>query len=146
MVALHLMPAGTPLETAIRAYHPFPLLERYVDTDIEFPPGSGRIAIPAHSQVVMMVPDFAQSSHWPVFGAGTRSCAGKHLALAFLRVFQATLVGSPNFRPEVNHRYSGRNNDATLSLNELDYFVKRISSVLLQQFVRSRYDKSEVEF
>jgi hypothetical protein len=146
MVALRLVPAGTSIEAAIRAYHPFPILERFVYTDIEFPVGSGRIAVPARSQAVMLVPDFALCEYpFPVFGAGARSCAGRHLAMAFLRVFQNVLVSSPNFRPEIGHKYSGRNNDSTLSLSELEYFVKRISVVLLQQYVRNRYEKSELE-
>jgi hypothetical protein len=146
MVALRLVPVGTSIEAAIRAYHPFPILERFVYTDIEFPVGSGRIAVPARSQVVIMVPDFANcESAWPVFGAGTRSCAGKHLAVAFLRVFQNVLASSPNFKPEIGHKYSGRNNDTALSISELEYFVKRISVVLLQQYVRNRYEKSELD-
>jgi hypothetical protein len=139
LVALHMSPPGTSLDTAMRLYHPFPLFERYVDHDISLD-GGKTVAIKAHTQVEMFLSDFRDSTKWPVFGAGERICAGRHLAMPFLKLLVAELSPLPNFDPLKNHLYSGRSNDDTLTLAQSLYFVKTIGSIIAERFYhRIRY-------
>jgi hypothetical protein len=132
MVALKLSASSLSVESAIRKMHPFPIFERYVDHDISL--DGKTVDIKANTQVEMFVPDFAESSYnWPIFGAGDRACAGKHLAIPFLRVLGSELRSSANFQPHINHRLSGRNNDTNLTFSEIFYFVTKIIAVLFGQ-------------
>lgn len=115
-------------EDAIRRMHPFPILERYVAADVRCP-RSGSVLVRGGSQVVMFTSDFEGS--WPVFGAGDRSCAGMHIALPLIRALQAELVGTPSFRPEEGHRYSGRNNDDKMSPAELWYLLRTVARAVV---------------
>ena len=82
----------------------------------------------------MFTSDFTSSSvPWNVFGEGRRSCAGQHLVLPFLEQLRGELLGCPRFRPELNHRYSGRNNDSPASFSEMFYFVKTIMPVIVSR-------------
>jgi hypothetical protein len=108
MVALKAHPE-LPLESAIRAMHPFPIFERYVSHDIILPSSSHRpassekkerphqkdqqqqvIAVKGNTQVIMFTSDFLISNNsnysWNIFGAGDRICSGMHYALPYLRI------------------------------------------------------------
>ena len=128
MVSVQMSPAGTTLETAMRLLHPFPLFERYVDHDLTL--DGKTVAIKAHTQVEMFLPDFRNSTKWPLFGAGERACAGRHLALPFLKIVHAELTPLPYFDPRRNHLYSGRGNDDNLSVSESIYFVRTIGATI----------------
>ena len=132
MVALKIAPSGSTVEAAIRKMHPFPIFERFIDHDVSL--NGKTVDIKANTQVEMFVPDFAESSYnWPIFGAGDRVCAGKHLAVPFLRVLDTELRSNVNFQPQINHKYSGRNNDTNLTFSEIFYFVTRICFVISRQ-------------
>lgn len=132
MVAVQISPPGTSLETAMRQLHPFPLFERYVDHDISID-GGKTVAIKANTQVEMFLADFKNNLKWPLFGAGDRACAGRHLALPFLKILFLELSSLPNFDPKRNHLYSGRSNDNNLSFAEMKYFLKTIATIILER-------------
>ena len=132
MVAVQLSPPGTCLETAMRQLHPFPLFERYVDRDISLD-GGKTVAIKAHTQVEMFLADFKDSTKWPIFGGGERMCAGRHLALPYLKILFSDLSSLPNFDPNRNHLYSGRGNDNNLTLGETLFFLNTIFTVILRR-------------
>jgi hypothetical protein len=152
------------LEDAIRMFHPFPIFERFVTSDILSK--SGTRLVPSGTQVIMFTEDFNKfpahdSGHnfgekssgpfpWPIFGAGERACAGTHLALPYLRILKEQFTENDTegnwithdlFKPEVNHRYSGRHLDNQMhSLSELPYFIKTV----LQAMWVAKADKREV--
>jgi cytochrome P450 len=158
------------LEDALRRYHPFPILERYVHTDVVN--AHGEVVVPKHTQVVMFTEDFNQFKHadlphhatdshdkhdhaghgvfpWPIFGSGERMCAGQHLALPYLRTLRQQLVdtqrhcsdGSKMFQPEIHHRYSGRHLDNHAeSWSEYAYFTWTILKATLE----AKVDKNEL--
>ena len=135
LVAVKLSPPGTSLEMAMRKYHPFPLFERYVDHDISI---DGRnVLIKANTQVEMFLSDFKDSAKWPLFGAGERVCAGRHLAMPLLKVLHTELTPLSNFDPSKNHLYSGRSNDDSLTVSQALFFLNTIGSIILYRL----YDK-----
>ena len=119
------------LDDAIRAAHPFPIFERFVRSDIADPSDPCRVAIKGGTQVIMFTSDLANGGAWPVFGAGPRACAGTSLALALMRPIHATLRSLDTFRPAAGHRFSGRNNDGSLSVSEALYFLRAVAPVVL---------------
>ena len=121
---------GLSPDEAIRAAHPFPILERLVAAEIRDPGGSGAVAVKPGTQVIIFTADLAAAC-WPPFGVGPRACAGTALALGLLRPMHASLRTLPAFQPAVGHRFSGRNNDGNVSWREALYFVKTIVPVLL---------------
>lgn len=131
MVSVQLSPAGTSLEAAMRSLHPFPLFERYVDHDLSL--DGKTVDIKANTQVEMFLPDLKNSTRWPLFGAGERACAGRHLALPFLKVVHEELTPLAHFDPRCNHLYSGRSNDGNLTVGESIYFVRTIGTIIAQR-------------
>lgn len=134
-VALKLLP-GRSLDEAMRAMHPFPILERWVDRDIVHP-RTGKVAVRKDSQVIMFTSDFRGSTFpWAVFGVGPRQCAGTQLATAFLRALKEELAEHADavdrFLPEKGHRYSGRNNDGVSSVAEALYFFMTVLPVIFR--------------
>ena len=118
-----------PLQAAMRLMHPFPVLERFVATDVVV---RGRVAVRAGTQVIMFTSDFRGSTvQWPVFGAGPRGCAGSNLALTFLKHVREELLPLPQFVPEHGHRYSGRNNDGNTTLAEALYLMRTVAPIVL---------------
>lgn len=114
------------LDGVLRAMHPFPILERYVDKDVEV---GGRVAVQAGSQCIIFTQDLRGSVAWPVFGAGARSCAGMHLAMPFLKVLLTDLCGpgaKGRFDPLSGHAQSGRHHDGQLGLGEAVYFYSTV--------------------
>ena len=57
MVAMKRCGVHISLEDAIRLYHPFPILERYVTSDVLY---KGKVVVPAHTQIMMFTSDFNQ--------------------------------------------------------------------------------------
>jgi len=118
------------LDEAIRVAHPFPIFERFMRTDVKG--ADGRVAVKAGTQVIVFTSDLsAADAVWPVFGCGPRACAGTNLALALMRPLHATLRELEQFRPSLNHRYSGRNNDGAVGFAETLYFLKTVLPVVL---------------
>ena len=76
----------------MRAAHPFPIFERWVDEPVVL---RGQTVVRKNTQVIVFTSDLAPrrtkggggggSASWPVFGAGPRACAGTTLALGVLR-------------------------------------------------------------
>ena len=121
------------LEKALRAHHPFPILERFVDKDIVI---NGTVVVPAKTQCIMFTNDFTESTAWPLFGAGLRMCAGAHIAMPLLKTFITELVPSSQFDARSGHRHSGRHNDGQMSFSEAMYFFKTIVRALLRAPLR----------
>ncbi len=112
------------LETCMRLQHPFPIFERYTQADVTV---KNEVAIEKGIHVIMFTSDFADSKyHWPVFGAGSRACAGGHIALPVLRALMTDLVKHPLFNPLKNHKYSGRHLDGKVSYSECMYFIQTV--------------------
>jgi hypothetical protein len=127
--------------------HPFPIFERYVANDIMMTSKNekgeriSKCVVKGNTQVVMFTSDFISSSFpWNIFGAGPRICAGMHLALPYLKVLQQKfapfLTAHPDgkythveFRPDLYHRYSGRNNDGKTDLGEIWYLLTLVSGI-----------------
>jgi len=103
-----------------------------------------KIAVCKDTQVVMFPSDWRENKNWPIFGAGKRVCSGAHLALPWLTIFRESMLQIINhekknekndgeiknknefisrFQPELNHRYSGRNNDNGINIQEIIYFL-----------------------
>jgi len=126
-----------PLEALIHMRHPFPVLERYIESDVVFSNQKGEaISIPGNTQVFIPLDQMGkqipyEKDLWTPFGAGPRKCMGSHYALAFFSAFTPYAKAHPRFVPEKNHRYSGRNNDS-LSLRESIYQCTVLWKILRQ--------------
>ena len=72
----------------------------------------------------------ASKTKWIPFGAGSRSCAGKHYAMAAMVPMFEKLLCNPKFQPRLGHRYSGRNNDGEESLGESIYQIQTFLEVM----------------
>ncbi|KAJ1451917.1 hypothetical protein M885DRAFT_528320 [Pelagophyceae sp. CCMP2097] len=122
-------------EAAMRIQHPFPVLERFVDADVVRKDGS--VAVKGGTQVIMFTGDFSSTVLWPVFGAGPRACAGTQLALPLVQLLHARLVRGDaavrkRFRPDVGHKFSGRDNDNNWTFTEMRYFAAVVAGVLFK--------------
>ena len=115
------------LDACLRKFHPFPIFERYLATEVVV---DGVVAVPARSQAVIFASDLQDSTAWPVFGAGPRACAGTHLARPLLHAFLAELPSARDFCPLAGHEHSGRHNDGAASLSEAVYFVRTVAHAL----------------
>jgi hypothetical protein len=130
--------APAKLEDAMRAAHPFPIFERWVDEPVVL---RGQTVVRKNTQVIVFTSDLAPrrtkggggggSASWPVFGAGPRACAGTTLALGVLRAVAKGCVGRERFRPSLGHRFSGRNNDGKTTPGEAWYFARTVVPVVL---------------
>ena len=117
------------LETCMRMQHPFPIFERYAQTDVTL---KNEVVVQKGTHVIMFTSDFAYSNfNWPLFGGGSRACAGGHIALPVLKVLMTDLVKHPLFDPLKNHQYSGRHLDGKVSsLSESMYFIATVLNAL----------------
>jgi hypothetical protein len=101
----------------IHYYHPFPILERYIEKDIVVEKdGVSSVLISANTQVFIPLDTIGQlepysPNLWTQFGIGPRKCQGTQYALPLLTELINHYKNNPNFVPEKNHKYSGRNND-----------------------------------
>lgn len=140
-------------EACIRLMHPFPIFERYVESDVF--DHDGTLVVSGGTQVVMFTSDFntvgsdPSSSSWSIFGSGIRSCAGAKYALILINSMRndwvkageeqntTRVVSNAIFQPEVGHKDSGRHNDnQPTTFSENVYFVSTIAKALY----RSRQD------
>eukprot|EP00300_Choanocystis_sp_HF-7_P022919 c22550_g1_i1.p1 GENE.c22550_g1_i1~~c22550_g1_i1.p1 ORF type:complete len:302 (+),score=10.27 c22550_g1_i1:1-906(+) len=135
-IAVSMIKEGNPMK-AIMKSHPFPILERDIEHDIK---GTD---IKAGTQVIMFYSAIAAKeeeenpgkSNWMAFGCGPRKCQGAVYAmpmlkeLARLREEIIALKGEDAYRPDIGHKYSGRNNDTVVSWSEISYFIKSLIRV-----------------
>jgi hypothetical protein len=111
---------------AIHYFHPFPILERYIKNDLYM---NNSIIVKSNTQVFIPLDligkmyDYDKAKRL-LFGLGNRQCAGKHYALAIMEPLFKNLKNRTNYYPELNHRYSGRNND-NLDI-DIFYFISII--------------------
>ena len=132
MCASQLHP-GLSLDQLLKAMHPFPILERFVTSDLMM---DNCVVVKANTQVLMFSTDFRESN-WPVFGSGLRSCAGMHLAMVFLKAMLISFQSLDGrlFQPMAGHKYSGRHLDGKSEgfiegLLETVYFMRIIWKIL----------------
>ena len=133
-VQLKLNPRLTILE-AIHYAHPFPILERYIGTDIFI---GNQIVVKAGTQVFIPLDLIGQkfkyeNMKWTPFGLGDRSCAGQIYALGLMNPLFENLKTRPNYYPELNHKYSGRNNDN--SSLDIRYFISTIIKIIIKSII-----------
>jgi hypothetical protein len=147
--------------TALRAFPPFPILERVLPHDWHGDPslqGGMHVFIPsdrishslfvANRDVVHFDPSVSDVQHphnWLAFGAGSRACPGQALGINLLTSLIKNGIG-PYFNqndvdrkdfgkiicPANGHRYSGRQNDPIPA--ELWYSVKVVCTGLPASF------------
>lgn len=137
------------LMEAIRLKHPFPILERELLTDMII---NGKNVL-SGTQVIMILDQFVQSpifnpQSWLepglkhpfeglVFGAGKRICLGKSLAKSLMvELLKSLLIYIPDtkIQPNLNHLYSGRDNDAKTSFRESIYQARIFGRALWKSF------------
>ncbi|KAG6619392.1 RxLR-like protein [Phytophthora cinnamomi] len=103
--------------------HPFPVLERY------FPDGVAGLDIAPNTHVLIPLDEMAGDAFAAgvdlTFGAGSRVCVGRHMAMkAMVGLFTDSFVRSHLFRPRQGHKYSGRDNDGQETIAETLYQIK----------------------
>ncbi|CAF2748520.1 unnamed protein product [Rotaria sp. Silwood2] len=124
------------IQELIHYYHPFPIIERYIEKDIVIcNDGVSSVLVNANTQVFIPLDTIGQREEynhklWTPFGIGPRKCLGSQYALAFLTEFITHYKNNPKFVPEKNHKYSGRNND-NLSLSESMYQLTLFAKLLI---------------
>ncbi|GMG15366.1 unnamed protein product [Phytophthora fragariaefolia] len=100
--------------------HPFPVIERYFrygDTEVDIAPNT-HILVPLDE---MALDAFAAGVDL-TFGAGSRVCVGRHMAMkAMTGLFSDSFVRSDLFQPRLEHKYSGRHNDGKETAAETAY-------------------------
>jgi hypothetical protein len=121
----------------IHYYHPFPIMERYVEKDIvALDSTDPSVLINANTQVFIPLETIGKlvkytRNLWTPFGIGPRKCQGSQYALALLTELILHCKDNPNFMPEKNHKYSGRNNDQ-LSFSESMYQLVLFTKILFR--------------
>jgi hypothetical protein len=78
--------------------------------------GVSSVLVSANTQVFIPLDTIGQlepysPNLWTQFGIGPRKCQGTQYALPLLTELINHYKNNPNFVPEKNHKYSGRNND-----------------------------------
>jgi hypothetical protein len=109
--------------------HPFPVVERY------FPTGEFEMGIAPNTHVLIPLDAMAGDAFVAgvdlTFGAGSRVCVGRHMAMkAMVGLFTDALVRSDTFQPRLNHKYSGRHNDGMERVAETLYQLKFVAQVI----------------
>lgn len=134
------------VEASIRLLHPFPIFERYVETDVCNPDGT--LLVAGGTQVVMFTNDFNTADsdpNWPIFGSGFRSCAGAKYASILIHSMKnewmkPTISSRNIFQPKVGHFDSGRHNDnQSTTISEKLYFANTIMKALFRSRNEARY-------
>ena len=113
------------VEYCIFMDHPFPALERYDEI--------------TNTQIFINLTNLKNNKEFDgkliSFGMGTRSCLGRVFAKEFLNSFFPIVSDSKNFKPNVNHLYSGRDNDNEINLFEIFYLTKTVMGVILNELL-----------
>ncbi|KAG7379478.1 hypothetical protein PHYPSEUDO_008525 [Phytophthora pseudosyringae] len=126
--------------------HPFPVVERY------FPDGAAAMKIAPNTHVLIPLDEMAGDAFAAgvdlTFGAGSRVCVGRHMAMkAMVGLFTDSMVRSEKFQPRLNHKYSGRHNDGEESVAEtlyqVQFAVRTIGGAAIDRLkkIRHRYSK-----
>ena len=103
------------VEDNIVKNHPFPILERMNIIDGK----QYQIFIPTDDLKILP------------FGYGERKCTGNLLATIFLETFFQNLIQKNIWKPENNHKFSGRNNDNTDNLESIIFQFKTITRLFI---------------
>ncbi|CAF3252007.1 unnamed protein product [Rotaria sp. Silwood2] len=125
------------IQELIHYYHPFPIIERYIDKDIVVcNDGVSCVLVNANTQVFIPLDTIGQQEQyhhnlWTPFGIGPRKCLGSQYAVPLLTEFITHCKNSPKFVPYKNHKYSGRNND-NLSFHESIYQLVLFAKILIR--------------
>ncbi|POM57907.1 Hypothetical protein PHPALM_37523 [Phytophthora palmivora] len=122
--------------------HPFPVVERY------FPCGDDALNIPANTHVLIPLDEMADDAFAAgvdlTFGAGSRVCIGRHMAMkAMVGLFTDAFVRSNRFQPRLNHKFSGRHNDGeetvAETLYQLQFVVRTIGSAAINRLKKIHF-------
>lgn len=144
---------------SIRLKHPFPILEREIPHDMIL---RGRY-FSAGTQVLILLDQFNQDqtfepTRWQnknsygalIFASGPRMCPGKSLAMDLMRTFLKSFLTDFSFnqvQPELNHMWSGRDNDSKNSKNESRYQNSIFINALVKSFrlgkIRERRQRAD---
>lgn len=119
----------------LHTYHPFPILERFVEKELIVQNGINTVVVEANTQVFIPLDTIGTQCPyvegiWTPFGAGPRKCMGIAYAMAFLEALLPYGESHAHFIPQKNHRYSGRHNDQ-LSFRESMYQLRVFGGLLL---------------
>ena len=111
------------IDYCILMEHPFPMLERYDAS--------------TNTQIFINLSELKDARF--NYGYGPRACLGRLYAIEFLKEFFQPILNLnyENFKPKVNHLYSGRDNDRSNlkeSFYQVKYFLKKSFSLLKSYF------------
>lgn len=123
------------IDEAIFYHHPFPLLERYIEKDLYI---NNELIIKKNTQVFIPYDTIFKNIDYNknktlIFGSGPRKCAGINYAYGILKPLFKILKNNKNFKPEKNHKYSGRNNDN-------DTYIFYPLYIVIKLIINSIYD------
>ena len=111
------------IDYCILMEHPFPMLERYDAS--------------TNTQIFINLSELKDARF--NYGYGPRACLGRLYAIEFLKEFFQPILNLnyENFKPKVNHLYSGRDNvrsNLKESFYQVKYFLKKRFSLLKSYF------------
>ncbi len=145
---------------AIRLRHPFPMLERELQRDLN----AHGTHIAAGTQVFISLDTFEQDQrvdperwlkspksnpyHAIPFAAGPRMCIGKPVAMELMASLLVALLRDfplHQLKPAQGHLYSGRGNDGSSSLSETAYQLKVFAGALRRSIAIGRARKGPAD-
>jgi len=123
------------IDYCIMKNHPFVVLERYNKE--------------TNTQYYLEIDTFHKASTFDPtilnYAMGPRACLGRVIARIFLEhFFQPIVEDMTKFYPEVNHLYSGRDNDDNMSFQETIYQVTKIFGVIFKEYLRARRENNQI--
>jgi hypothetical protein len=119
----------TIIDKSLHDLHPFPILERYLSKSILGFPANTVVFIP-FDRMLKGLSSTSSNVRSIAFGAGDRACPGQLIAKKVLVVLLEHSIDSPNFRPDIGHFWSGRQNDDKDTPKELLYQLSKLSYVI----------------